>query len=77
MPPLILEIIGWLTLAATAAPDIKKFWENARRVFGMWVAGGLITVEEQRKLNEWAEAHEAATLAGHVPPELQVEPDPT
>lgn len=76
MPPLILEVVGWLTLAAKAAPDIKKFWDNARRVFAMWFAGGLITAAQQTVLRDWADDHEAKTLAGEVPPELTVEPDP-
>lgn len=77
MPPIVLTILPIVQAAIAFAPDAKKIYESARQLFKMWFEGGLITIEQQKVLRDWADAHEAATLAGDVPPELRVEPDPT
>lgn len=77
MPPIILTILPILQAALAFAPDAKKIYESARTLFKMWFDGGLITLAQQQALRDWADAHEAATLAGQTPPELTVEPDPT
>lgn len=83
MPALILQIINILGLTSSvlgasvnAAPQLTKLYEQARGLFDMMFRGGLITVEQQNALRSWADAHEEAVLAGNIPPEWQVEPDP-
>jgi hypothetical protein len=76
MPPFVLQIIAILQLLAKAGPDLAALYEKARDWFTMLFKGGIITREQQQALMNWADAHEKAVLAGEVPPELQVEPDP-
>lgn len=76
MPPLVLQIIQWITIAITYAPEVEKVYEKARKMFTTLFSGGLITVGQQAILMKWSDDHEAAVLAGQVPPELEVEPDP-
>ena len=77
MPPIILQIVALFQLAAQFAPVAQKAYENLRRIFDMFFSGGLITAEQQAQLMSWADAHQAATLAGQVAPSLKVDPDPT
>lgn len=76
MPPIVLKIVAILGLIEADMPAAQKIYAEARELFDMLFKGGLITVEQQYALKTWADAHEAATLAGEVPPALQVEPDP-
>lgn len=76
MPPIVLTIVSLISLVNAAAPEAVKLYERAKELFNMMFAGGLITLGQQQALMEWADAHMAATLAGEVPPELQIEPDP-
>ena len=76
MPPLVLTIVALIQAAITLGPDIAKLYDQAKALFNMLFAGGLITVQQQKTLMDWADAHMTAVLAGEVPPELTVEPDP-
>lgn len=76
MPPIVLTIVSIINIAAQYAPQAKQLYADARDLFDKLFKGGLITADQQARLMAWAEAHEAATLAGVVPPELTVEPDP-
>lgn len=77
MPPIVLTIIGIVQLAIKYAPEAEQVYEKAKALFQMWFEGGVITAAQQQALREWADAHQAATLAGEVPPEFTVEPDPS
>ena len=77
MPPLVLRIIGLINLVAASGPQLTKLYEQARELFAMMFQGGLITAAQQEALKSWADEHERATLAGEIPPEFQVEPDPS
>lgn len=74
--PLVLQILQGIQLASTSAPQVVRIWDNAKLTFSMLFAGGLITAEQQAALMQWADTHQAETLAGFVPPEFLVEPDP-
>lgn len=76
MPPIVTTVIGIVQLAVKFAPIAKQVYAEARKLIGMWFAGGLLTIEQQAVLMKWADDHEAATLAGIKPPELEIEPDP-
>jgi len=76
MPPIVLSIIALINLVSTTGPELAKLYQQARSLFDMLFRGGLITVAQQAALKSWADAHEAATLAGRTPPEWQIEPDP-
>lgn len=76
MPPAILAVISIVQLAIKAAPQAVEVYNKARELFKMWFDGGFITKAQQDELRSWADRHEAATLAGEVPPEFQIEPDP-
>lgn len=73
MPPIVLTVVAIIELAAKAGPVGKQIYEQGKALFAMLFAGGLISAETQNALNEWAVAHEAATLRGEVPPALTVE----
>jgi hypothetical protein len=79
MPPIALAIVAFIQLAIDPknVEQAKKIYENGRRLFAMLFGGGVLSVAQQKALNDWAEQHEADTLNGKVPPEFTVEPDPT
>lgn len=76
MPPIVLTIISLVQLASKAGPAAQEIYVQARALIGWLFNGGMITIAQQLELRTWADAHEAATLAGEVPPELTVEADP-
>jgi hypothetical protein len=76
MPPLATAILGFIQLALAAVPVAEKVYAEARKLILMLWEGGIITLDQQLKLMEWADAHEAATLAGQKPSELVIDPDP-
>lgn len=76
MPTLILQIIALVQMAIKAAPAAANIYAEARKTFTLLFNGGLITAAQQQELMDWADNHQAATLRGDIPPELQVEPDP-
>lgn len=75
MPPIVTTVIGIIQLASQYAPIASQVYEEARKLIKMWFDGGLITAEQQASLMSWADNHQAATLAGVVPPALVVDPD--
>jgi len=75
-PPLVAAILGFIQLALAAVPVAEKAYADARKLILMLWEGGLLTLEQQQKLMEYTDAHEAATLAGNKPPELVIDPDP-
>ena len=74
MPPIVTSIIAIVQLAIKFAPEAENAYAEARDLFKMLFAAGLITVGQQKILMDWSDAHQAATLAGTVPPELQIDP---
>lgn len=76
MPPLVTIIASIISLVSTGLTAATDLYPKVKELINMLFSGGIITVEQQRVLMEWANAHEAAVLAGEVPPELTVEPDP-
>jgi len=69
----IASLISLIKLAAGAAPAAKQVYEDAKTIFAALFAGKQITAEQQDALMKWSDAHQAATLAGQVPPEFVVE----
>lgn len=69
----VLQIINFVTLALKAAPAAKDLYDEAKSLFQELFNEGLISAEVQNNLMTWADAHQAATLAGTVPPEFTVE----
>ena len=76
MPPIVATIVAIVQLAAQAGPSAKQIYTEAKKLIDWLFNGGLITVAQQQELKDWAELHEAAALAGEVPPELVVESNP-
>lgn len=76
MPALVISIVSLIQMASSAAPAASKLYKEAKALFTMLFKGGLITVEQQQSLMSWADAHQAAVLAGEVPPEFTIDPDP-
>ncbi len=72
MPALALSVIGFIQLAIASAPDVEEIYVNGKKLISDLFEHGLITVEQQNKLMAWADAHQAATLAGELPPELDL-----
>lgn len=76
MPALALRIVKFIEMFAKFGPVAAEVYENARAIFRMLFAGGMLTAAQQSTLMTWADEHEADTLAGKIHPALQVEPDP-
>lgn len=76
MPALFLQILSYISLAAQAAKDAKPIYDEGRAIIASWFKAGLITKEQQGAAFSWSEQHQADTLAGKVPVEFTVEPDP-
>ena len=76
MPPFVLQAIAIFQLLLKVSPVAVEVYDNICDWFKRLFAGGIITVDQQRALMDWADAHQAATLAGEVPPEFTVESDP-
>jgi len=76
MPPLVLTVIGIINLVIKSAPEIKKVYDSFHSFVNMLFSGGIITVDQQKALMDWANTHQAAVLAGKVPPEFMVESNP-
>lgn len=74
-PPIVLAILGIIQLALRYGPVVEEVYSRAKELISMWFAGGVITAAQQAELMNWADAHQAATLRGEIPPELVVEPD--
>ena len=77
LPPIVLTIVGIIQMIAKYAPEAKSIYDEARKLFSMLFSGGFLTISQQKILMDWANAHEAAVLAGTKPPELVVDPDPS
>lgn len=75
MPPILTSVISIIQLAANAGPVASKIYQEGRALIDMLFNGGIITIDQQKATKDWADAHEAAVLAGEVPPAFQVEPD--
>jgi len=69
----VAAILSFVQLAIAAAPGVKKVYEDGAALVKSLFSSGLITKAEQDKLMSWADAHQAAVLAGDVPPEFKVE----
>lgn len=76
MPALALLILQGLQAAIAAAPQIKSIIENGKALFQSLFDAGLITAEQQNKLEAHVDEVCRAALAGEVPPAWQVEADP-
>lgn len=74
MPILIAQIIGYISMAISAAPKVIQIYEDGKALVNSLFTSGLITAEQQKQIMDWADAHMTATLAGEVPPEFTVEP---
>lgn len=72
MPALILSIVSYISLAMKAAPTVTAIYQDGKALIQSLFSSGLITKEQQDSLMAWADAHQAATLAGQVPPEFVV-----
>lgn len=76
MPAIALMILQGLQAAIAAAPQIRSLVENGQALFASLFEAGLITKEQQDKLDARAEEICRAALAGEEPPHWLVEPDP-
>jgi hypothetical protein len=72
MPALVLSIISYISLAMKAAPTVVGIYDDGKALIQSLFSSGLITKDQQDSLMAWADAHQAATLAGQVPPEFVV-----
>lgn len=77
LPPIVLAVVNILNLVTAATPAAQKIYAQARELFKLWFAGGVITKAQADTLHAWADQHEEKTLKGEVPDALLVEADPT
>lgn len=77
MPVLIAQILSFGALAVKVArsEELAAVIDGFKSLLASLFKGGLISVEQQRSAADWADAHQAATLRGEVPPAFTVEPD--
>lgn len=73
MPALALAIISYISLAMKAAPQVASIYQEGKALVAHLFTSGLITLQQQQDLHAWMDAHQAATLAGQIPPEFTVE----
>ncbi len=73
MAPLIQQIIGYIQLAMKAAPALTEIYDEGKALIASLFTAKLITKDQQDALMTWADAHQAAVLAGEIPPEFKVE----
>ena len=71
MPALIAQIVAYIQLAIKAAPGIAEVYAEGKNLIQSLFSSGLITKEQQDALMSWADEHQAAVIAGDVPPELK------
>ena len=67
------QIISYVTLSLKLAPAATELYNEAKSLFQTLFESGEITVQQQNDLMTWADSHQAAVLAGTVPPEFTVE----
>lgn len=69
----IAAILSFVQLAIAAAPSAEKLVVEGKKVIQDLFENKLIDVATQQKYMDWADAAQAAALAGERPPEFQVE----
>ena len=69
----LTQIVSFIGLAAQAAKDAKPIYDEGKKLITSLFEQGLISKDQQDATMTWADAHQAAVLAGDVPPEFQVE----
>jgi hypothetical protein len=69
----VAAILSFVQLAIAAAPGVKQVYEDGKALVQSLFEDSLITAAQQNALMTWADAHQAAVLAGEVPPEFTVE----
>ena len=72
----LLLIVQGIEAAIAAAPEIVDLIEKAKAFITSLSDAGLITKATQDALHAHVDARCAAAIAGTVPPEFTVEPDP-
>lgn len=75
-PATILLIIQGLQAALTAAPQVVALVEHAYGVIAELFKAGLIDQATQNTLRSHVDSVMEELLAGRVPPEFRVDPDP-
>ncbi len=73
MPPLVLAIVSYITLAIKAAPAIKAVYDDGKALIQSLFSANLISEQQQAALMAWADTHMVMTLAGTMPPEFSIE----
>jgi hypothetical protein len=70
----LTAIISLVSLAAKAAPEVEQVYQDGKTLIASLFSKGIITQAQQDAAMQWADAHQAAVLAGNTPPEFEVEP---
>lgn len=76
-PATIALIVGFIQAAIKAAPQVAQLAVEAKNFVTSLFKAGLIGKVQQDALHAHVDDYCAALLAGKVPPEFTVEPDPT
>jgi len=69
----VAAIVSFIQLAIKAAPTVEAIYADGKALIASLFGAGLITKKTQDDLMSWADAHQAAVLAGVTPPEFNVE----
>lgn len=76
MPPAVILAIQGAQALLTEFPQIEGLAEDVKTFFSGLVSKGVIPAEQQNAVFSHVDAVCAAVLAGNLPPEFTVEPDP-
>lgn len=71
-----ITILSFISLAIKAAPEAEQVFTDGKNLVQSLFDGGIITKAQQQAYMDWADAHQAATLAGQEPPEFVVDSAP-
>lgn len=75
-PALLLQIANWISVAISAAKNLKPAVEDAIAFVKGLFGSGLITKEQQDALMGYVDACTLAFVHDDPPPAWTVEPDP-
>lgn len=73
----ILEIITLLQAAIVAAPKVVEIAVNGKNLINSMVAAKPITIEEQKRVDDFVSGVDAIAASGQLPAHWQVEADPS
>lgn len=76
MPPVVLMILGGIQAAIQEFPQIMTIVQRGKDFFSGLVDDGVITIEQQKQLNDRLDHLSESAQNGEIPRGWTVDPDP-